>query len=104
MSAVRNLFLIIGMAVIGGAVGVVFAATDSPNPKPPSAQEVYPLPHHIPKYPGGVSLRFAMVHDVIHERFPRHGKAYYERRDRSTRQELARLADDDPARFPMLDD
>src|SRR5262249_8946433 len=50
----------------------------------------YPLPHHIPKYPGGVSLRFAMVHDVIHERFARHGQAYYEERNRRVRQELDR--------------
>ena len=27
-------------------------------------------------------MRFAMVHDVIHERFPRHGSAYYEERNR----------------------
>jgi hypothetical protein len=47
---------------------------------------VYPLPHHIPKYPGGVSLRFAMVHDVIHERFARHGQAYYTERNRLVRQ------------------
>jgi hypothetical protein len=42
----------------------------------------YPLPHHVPKYPGGISLRFAMIHDAIHERYPRHGKAYYEERNR----------------------
>ena len=38
----------------------------------------YPLPHHIPKYSGNLTLRFAMVHDVIHERFPRHGPDYYQ--------------------------
>jgi hypothetical protein len=36
----------------------------------------------------GVSLRFAMVHDVIHERFPRHGTAYYQERNRRTRAAL----------------
>ncbi|QEH33726.1 hypothetical protein OJF2_22320 [Aquisphaera giovannonii] len=64
----------------------------------------YPLPHHVPKDPGGLALRFAMVHDVVHERFPRHGRAYYEWRDRKTRERLARLDEADPARFPLLDD
>jgi hypothetical protein len=36
---------------------------------------VYPPPHHVPKYLDGISLRFAMVHDVLHGRYPRHGKA-----------------------------
>src|SRR5262249_43745550 len=39
-----------------------------------------------------ISLRFAMVHDVLHERFTRHGKAYYAERNRSARQELRDLA------------
>ena len=30
-----------------------------------------------------------MVHDVIHERFPRHGRAYYEERNRQVRRGLA---------------
>src|SRR4051794_17418465 len=62
-----------------------------------------PLPHHVPKDPGGVPFRFAMAHDVIHERFPRHGPAYYEERNRLTRQKLAKLDPDDPARFPLSD-
>src|SRR5262245_23507073 len=43
---------------------------------------LYPLPHQIPTYPGGISFRFAMVHDVVHERYPRHGNAYYQERNR----------------------
>ncbi|WP_165221426.1 hypothetical protein [Aquisphaera insulae] len=66
--------------------------------------EPSPLPHHVPKDPGGLSFRFAMVNDVIHERFARHGRDYYERRDRSRRDELARLDGNDPGRFPLLDD
>src|SRR5262249_29001871 len=42
----------------------------------------YPLPHQVPKKPGGLSFRFAMIHDVVHERYPRHGKAFYEERNR----------------------
>ena len=45
-----------------------------------------------------------MVHDVIHERFPKHGPDYYKERDRRTRERLATLSEADPARFPLLDD
>jgi hypothetical protein len=51
----------------------------------PRVEKIYPLPHQIAKYPGGVALRFAMAHDVIHERFARHGKGYYRERNRLAR-------------------
>jgi hypothetical protein len=63
-----------------------------------------PLPHHVPKYPGGVSFRFAMAQDVIHERFSKHGPAHYRERDRITREMLRRLASDNPASFALSDD
>ena len=66
--------------------------------------ETVPLPHHVPQYAGHTSLRFAMVHDVIHERYPKHGRAYYEARNRVTRARLAPLRSDNPATFPMADD
>jgi hypothetical protein len=77
-------------AAVGGLVGGLSGSTDlvqsrlRPSPQP----QEYPLPHHIPKYPGGISLRFAMVHDVLHERFPRHGRAYYVERNRRVRAAL----------------
>ena len=69
----------------------------------------FPLPHHIPKYPGNLTLRFAMGHDVIHERFPRHGPAYYRARNQSVKEALKTL---NPAKkgaaadqyFRLLDD
>jgi len=67
------------------------------------AQSV-PLPHHVPKYAGGLSFRFAMAHDVLHERYARSGPARHRERERLTRAKLAKLADDDPARFPLADD
>ena len=68
------------VAALGGAfVGVLIAAPYRTYTTPVGE---FPLPHHIPKYAGGVSLRFAMVHDVLHERYPRHGPAYYEERNR----------------------
>jgi hypothetical protein len=42
----------------------------------------YPPPYHVAKQPGGLSLRLAMAHDTIHERYPRHGPAYFEARNR----------------------
>lgn len=70
----------------------------------PFLAEQVPLPHHVPQYQGGLSLRFAMVHDVIHERFPKHGAAHYRERNRRTSEQLAALAPDDPAAFPLNDD
>ncbi len=89
--------------VVGQAGAGVYHIRSRPERYPFLVEEV-PLPHHVPEYAGGVSLRFAMVHDVIHERFPKHGPAYYRERDRLTRAKLASLAADDPARFPLLDD
>ena len=70
----------------------------------PSLAESTPLPHHVPPHAGGVSLRFAMVHDALHERFPKHGRAYYEERNRLTREKLAPLTPTNPATFPLADD
>lgn len=81
---------LLGAAVLGGVLGAVFAITPvAEKIIPPPQARAYPLPHHIPKYEGGVSLRFAMVHDVIHERFARHGKAYYTERNRRARLAIA---------------
>ncbi|QDG53929.1 hypothetical protein FIV42_25250 [Persicimonas caeni] len=38
-----------------------------------------------------VTLRFAMVHDILHERYVRPGEAYYRARNARARQKLARL-------------
>lgn len=97
------------VGAIGGAIADVAGwIRRAPRPSPPPT--VYPLPHLVPKYPGGVALRLAMVHDVIHERFPKHGSAYYTQRNREVREELAKLERSPPeARssdryFALLDD
>src|SRR3982074_1365971 len=85
-------FKIILTAGVGFVGGCVFAGC---NALPPAlsawytARREFPLPHHFRKYPEGISLRFAMVHDVLHERYARHGKTYYAERNRSVRQDLA---------------
>ena len=77
--------------MVGGVVSIVPAAIYSWNHYTDSRTMALPFPHHIPKTPGGVSLRFAMVQDVIHERFARHGRAYYAERNRRAREDLAGL-------------
>ncbi|OWK45047.1 hypothetical protein [Fimbriiglobus ruber] len=90
-------------AGIGFGVGVVAALIAMAKPVRDAAHYA-PFPHSVPKYPGGVAFRFAMAHDVVHERFPRHGPAYYTERNRLTRAKLAALPSDDPAAFPLADD
>jgi hypothetical protein len=63
-----------------------------------------PYPHFAPKYADGVSLRFAMIHDVIHERYPVRGPAYYRERDRIVREKLKRLPPDSQDAFDLTDD
>jgi hypothetical protein len=97
-------------AIFGLFVGLAgFVPTLPPVRHPGLA--TYPLPYHVPKYRHGVSLRLAMVHDVLHERFPRHGRTYYEYRNRKVREEITGLKDavrDDGVarakRFRLLDD
>src|SRR5947209_896561 len=81
--------LVSAVAIVGAVLGFYLAglALSFAPREPPTL--VLPLPHHVPKTTGGVSLRFAMVQDVIHERFARHGRAYYEERNRRCREALA---------------
>ncbi len=70
----------------------------------PELTERIPLPHHVPEHAGGASLRFAMVHDVLVERFNRHPTEYYTERNRLDRARLAALPAADPQRFALTDD
>lgn len=67
------------------------------------AQEI-PLPHHVPEFAGGLSFRFAMAHDVIHERFARHGQEHYAERNRLTREAMDQLPVNASERWPLADD
>lgn len=94
-------------AGLGWVVGWVWAVVGTFPPdldRYPFLAKSFPLPHQVPKYQDGLTFRFAMVHDVVHERFPKHGAAYYRERNRLTRDALALLPADDPGRFPRLDD
>src|SRR5437763_16833728 len=67
---VSPIALPLALAIVGGCVGGVVYEVAYELAKFQYApawlvgvpgQEV-PLPHHVPKYPGNVTLRFAMVH------------------------------------------
>jgi hypothetical protein len=77
--------------ILGGFAGIIGQLIKNNIDPPPGPQEALPLPHHIAKYPGGVSLRFAMVNDVLTERFAKHGPAYYTERNRQVRAELEEI-------------
>jgi hypothetical protein len=101
-----GLAIVAVLAFIGGCTGLIVGYFYR-LPGQPSYPEVraFPLPHHVPRYEGGVSLRFAMAHDVIHERFPRHGEPYYRERNRLARQALAeKRRQPDEAYFGLCDD
>ncbi len=111
MSRAFGVFLTTFMASIGMICGAALSLPLRLTPYRPRTVEELPHPHHVPKYRDGVSFRFAMVHDVIHERFPRHGAAYYTERNRRVRETLQSMLSAkslaDPARqmyFDLLDD
>ena len=99
---------IVGVAILLIPTGIGFALGGLARSSYPPPPILYPLPHQIPKYPGGVSFRFAMVHDVIHDRYPRHGKAYYRERNRRILAAIEKNKDAEglpPAdQFDLIDD
>ena len=62
------------------------------------------LPHHVPPTPDATPFRFAMVHDVIHERYARPGPGYYRERERLAREKLAVLHPDSETAYALTDD
>src|SRR5262249_53083927 len=82
-----------GFALLGLVAGLVVGARTDWIPQWPGRGPLRadPLPYHVPKYPGGVSLRLAMVHDVLHERFLRQRPAHYAARTRRVRLRLKEM-------------
>jgi hypothetical protein len=107
MSSIRRFELTLIAAAVGWCLGWVAGSIPMGYVLPsnyPFLSERVPLPHRVPQYAGGVSFRFAMAHDVIHERFATHGPAYYRERDRLAREKLQNLAADDPKALALADD
>jgi hypothetical protein len=91
------LFVVSGL-VLGGVIG----ANRAPKPQPKILYA--PLPHHVSPHPKGVSFRFSMVHDIIHERYPKHGPAFYEERERLARLRLAKIHPESKEALDLMDD
>ena len=106
---VRRLLLAVTLSaasywVVYGFLFILFDLARLEGPQPARFGYDVPMPYHVPKYKGGLAFRFAMAHDVIHERFARHGTDYYQRRNEIVRAKLQPLEPDDPARWPLIDD
>jgi hypothetical protein len=92
------------LACVAGFVAGAAASTWLPPSPPLSDGKPMPLPHHIPLSKDAAVFRFAMVHDVLHERFPKHGRAFYEAREARARGKLKALAPDSDEAFALYDD
>src|SRR5262245_60403698 len=96
-------YLLASTIFAAGCVGGGCVGASSTHNEPGRA--IYaPLPHHVAPAPDAASFRFAMVHDVIHERYPRHGPAYYQERERLAREKMTVLPRDSEAAFAFTDD
>ncbi|QDU64134.1 hypothetical protein Pan216_50230 [Planctomycetes bacterium Pan216] len=79
----RGLVLI--AALIGGVIGCIVSFQSAPREQ---QYVLIPAPHLIAKTPEATPLHFAMVHDVLHQRYPVHGSSYYLARNRARREAL----------------
>jgi hypothetical protein len=106
LSRAAGLAVVATLAACGGCAGLITGHFYRLPGQPPRTEvREYPLPHHVPKYEGSISFRFAMAHDAIHERYPRHGEAYYRERNRLVRKELAeKEGQHDDAYLALFDD
>jgi hypothetical protein len=78
----------LGYGILGTFAGLIVASHFNPLPLGRSG-DVVPEPYRLPKIPGGTALRLAMVHDILHERYLRHGDAWYTQRNTDARKILA---------------
>jgi hypothetical protein len=98
----RLLFTMVAAVIcfVPGCIGGAVFFHVKQNPK----TESVPLPHHVPKSPSAASFRFAMAHDVIHERYPKHGPVWYGERERLARERLKQIPADSDEAFGLYDD
>src|SRR5262245_59744151 len=97
------LFLIGIASFVGGCAGGGCVGAEN-TPAEREAAIYARLPHHVPPSPEAASFRFAMVHDVIHEHYPRHGPAFYQERERIARERMAVQHPESEAAFALTDD
>lgn len=76
------------VGILGALLGAFIAGQWNPLPLGPRSR-ITPAPYRVAKVPGGTALRLAMVHDVLHERYYRHGPAWYAKRNDDARKVMA---------------
>jgi hypothetical protein len=79
---------LIALGITGLAIGLIFANAFGVGGFASSATRI-PMAYQIARIPGGTTLRLAMIHDVLHERYLRHGDAWNEEQIRQARLTLA---------------
>ena len=84
----------VSRVIVMGAVGALLGAVLSTVGGPFAFHRITYLPdaYRVPKIPGGTALRMAMVHDVLHERYLRHGTAWYQKRNADAQKYLDNLS------------
>ncbi len=104
--AAIRLACVAGVAIVAFVVAFVVGAVAGGRSEVDfdAATRYAPLPHRVPSREGGLAFRFAMAHDVLHERYPRSGPAYHRERVRVTRAEMAKYDPDAPISFTLTDD
>ncbi|MCA9058989.1 MAG: hypothetical protein KDA85_10835 [Planctomycetaceae bacterium] len=106
-SRLARLSLFVFLSATGAAIasfGSLLSHIRGTADRYPFLAQSVPMPHHVPRYAGGLSFRFAMAHDVLMQRFPRHGPRHYEERNLVSAAMLEQLGEDDPAAWPVMDD
>ncbi|MDF1663100.1 MAG: hypothetical protein P1V97_15100, partial [Planctomycetota bacterium] len=84
----RAIIVVIGILGAGFAYGVAEAWHIRLNVRAFAFKEAYPAPHTLPLIEGRTSLRLAMVHDVLHERYLVHSEAYWKARSEIAKDKL----------------
>lgn len=83
-----RLAVVLLVALLIGGLGALLGVA-LPGVAP--SQQTLPLPYRVAANPGGTALRLAMVHNVIHQRYARHGESFYRARNERAQAAIAAL-------------
>ncbi len=95
---VDNCVRVVLLGILGTLVGSLGTCGNFLSLRP--RRELRPMPYQVPMIPGGTSLRMAMVHDILHERYLVHGEAWQRERVRAAEELLRGYPSDSRATPP----
>lgn len=87
MTRAKAVWNVASLGLVTGLIGVIVALVWLP------ATTELPQPYTVPFVQGGSALRIAMIHDVLHERYSKHGTAWYAERERRSKKALEAAGD-----------